>query len=259
MGLGRSAVRLALLVGILLPLLAARPAFAAAEFRTGLAVWRGVDGGFAGWERNRVALRPDGRLELAADGGEATSPETPTAFGVAEAIPSWNVDAPSGGWVEVFLRARTRGHWSAWYQLGVWAADDAVVQRHSVAGQRDADGSVATDTLQLRAPADALQLRLRLHGPPDGRPVVRNAAIAYSTAPSAPSAVSTGNPSLWRGALPVPACSQMVYPDGGRAWCSPTSTSMVLGYWQQDGGPCEPRVRAAVAGVYDAVYRGHGN
>ena len=235
------------------------PVAAAAAFQTGLAVWRAADRGFADWERAGVALRPDGRLELADADGEATSPETATSFGAIEAIPSWNVDTPPGGWVEVFLRARVGGRWTAWYALGVWAPDDAVVRRHSVARQRDDDGQVLTDTLRLNAPADALQLRLRLHGTPDALPVVRNAAIAYSTAPTAPPDVSTGDRSLWRGPLPVPACSQMVYPDGGRAWCSPTSTSMVLSYWRQDDGPCEPRVRAAVAGVYDAVYRGHGN
>jgi len=57
----------------------------------------------------------------------------------------------------------------------------------------------------------------------------------------------------------VPCCSQMVYENGGNVWCSPTSVSMVLGYWQGDEGPCETRVRAAVAGVYDYVYEGHGN
>jgi len=35
--------------------------------------------------------------------------------------------------------------------------------------------------------------------------------------------------------------------------------SMIVGYWARDGGPCEPRVRAAVDGVYDWVYDGHGN
>jgi hypothetical protein len=34
---------------------------------------------------------------------------------------------------------------------------------------------------------------------------------------------------------------------------------MVVGYWAKDGGPCEARVRAAVAGVYDWVFDGHGN
>jgi hypothetical protein len=34
---------------------------------------------------------------------------------------------------------------------------------------------------------------------------------------------------------------------------------MVLGYWAGYTGPCEPRVRAAVAGVYDWRFDGHGN
>jgi hypothetical protein len=51
----------------------------------------------------------------------------------------------------------------------------------------------------------------------------------------------------------------MVYPDGGEVWCSPTSTSMVLGYWGWMPGKCEPRVRATKDGVFDWVYDGHGN
>jgi hypothetical protein len=34
---------------------------------------------------------------------------------------------------------------------------------------------------------------------------------------------------------------------------------MVLKYWAKDTGPCEPVVRAAVAGVNDWVYDGYGN
>ena len=34
---------------------------------------------------------------------------------------------------------------------------------------------------------------------------------------------------------------------------------MVLSYWEGYTGACEPRVRAAVGGVYDWTYDGHGN
>jgi hypothetical protein len=58
--------------------------------------------------------------------------------------------------------------------------------------------------------------------------------------------------------LNVPQCSQMVYPDGGNVWCSPTTIAMLLGYWQGRGS-CSQRVHHAVAGVYDWCYDGHGN
>jgi hypothetical protein len=51
----------------------------------------------------------------------------------------------------------------------------------------------------------------------------------------------------------------MVYPDGGNTWCSPTCLSMVMAFWEGDGGEPEPRVRRAVAGVYDRAWEGCGN
>lgn len=252
------ALRLAALLLLAVPIL---PAHAATGFRTGFVRWRAADGAFVGWERRGTLVSADGKLELPAPGtGEADSPPVDLAFPAAEVVPSWNADAPAGATVELFLRAHLGDRWTDWYAMGVWTADDTPGARHSVAGQRDGDAAVATDTLQLRrAGADALQLRVRLTGAEDARPSLRNVALAYSTTPAAQPEVAKGDAALWRGALPVPVCSQMVYRDGGNAWCSPTSTSMVLGYWSHDDGPCEPRVRAAVAGVFDAVYHGHGN
>lgn len=122
---------------------------------------------------------------------------------------------------------------------------------------------MAVDTLVItnkKVPANAFQLKLRLFSA-DGTatPTVRNASVAYSTSPAKKATLSTGNKPLWGKELNVPQCSQMIYPDGGNVWCSPTSTSMVLGYWGIDPGPCEPRVRAAVAGVWDWLYDGGGN
>jgi hypothetical protein len=79
--------------------------------------------------------------------------------------------------------------------------------------------------------------------------------------------------------LPVPRYSQEIhageYPQfdgGGEAWCSPTSTSMIVAYW--NGGPApadyayvlqdypnvvDPWVDFAAARTYDYHYQGAGN
>lgn len=281
-------VQLALTLSLCLAVLA--PASAAkSDYRTGFTRWRAAADQFSAWQLSGVTRTSDGSLQLnpatasagtdpyapgAYNGhnfynggsfivGEATSPVVATSFGFFEAIASWNATTPAGTWIETQIRARTGGRWTKWYNLGVWASDTSTVERHWVNGQGDADGYVGVDTLVLSAKktaATALQVKVRLFSA-DGAavPNVRNISVAYSTRADKPSSLAAGNPANWDRLLNVPECSQMVYPDGGEVWCSPTSTSMVLGYWNNDTGPCEPRVRAAVAGVYDWLYDGHGN
>jgi hypothetical protein len=196
--------------------------------------------------------------------GEATSPEITTAFNYKEAIASWNASTPPGSWVEIQFRAQYSGtRWSKWYVLGIWAADDSAVRRHSVKLQGDSDGFVAVDTFvssNKKQATNKFQLKLRLFSA-DGTATasVQNASVAYSTTAPKSASASAGNPTRWNTSLNVPECSQMVYPDGGEVWCSPTSTSMVLAYLDGYSGACEPRVRAAVEGVFDWIYDGHGN
>ena len=171
--------------------------------------------------------------------------------------------------------------WTPWYSLGIWTANDGGVvkphgrvartggcdantpeiTRHSIARQEDADARVATDTVVLRRglTAAALQLAVRLHRSPGvaESPSVHALFAATSGHPTPLSTLS--RPTVFDLLIPLSQCSQMVYPDGGEVWCSPTAVSMVLARWLSDTGSCEPRVRAAVAGVYDHVYRGHGN
>jgi peptidase C39-like protein len=260
------------------------------EYRTGLLRWRSATDGFAAWELGGgVTRRADGAvaLEPAAaatetdpfpaggyrgrnfyNGGsyqvaEATSPLADSGFGFSQAVVSWDADTPPGTWIEAQARVRLGQRLSRFYRLGIWAADSTTVERHSVEDEHDADGRVKVDTLVLEpaaGPADAVQVRFRLFSArPETSPAVRLAAVALSTPPARPPSTSPGDPARWNRVLDVPSCSQRDYPDGGQAWCSPTATSMVLGYWSNDTGPCEPRVRAAVAGVYDWVYDGHGN
>jgi Peptidase_C39 like family len=196
--------------------------------------------------------------------GEATGPIVTTPFAFTEAVASWNAGTPPGTWIELQIRVRFDMRWSKWYNLGVWASDNSTIERHSVKQQDDTDGYVAADTLVVtnEQPAPtALQLKVRLFSATGALiPAVHNLSVAYSTtAHEAAPILLKGNPERWNRLLNVPECSQMVYADGGEVWCSPTSTSMVLKYWAGDAGPCEPAVRAAVAGVYDWVYDGHGN
>ena len=258
-------------------------------YQTGFIRWRAAENGFNGWTLSGVKLNRRHELEFvpttatagsdpyaagAYNGGnyynggsflvgEATSPEISTAFNYQEAITSWNASTPTGSWVEVQFRAQYGTRWSKWYILGIWASDSSTVARHSVNAQGDSDGFVAVDTFissNKKETTNKFQLKLRLFSTNgSATPSVRNASVAYSTSAPKTGSISTGNPALWNTLINVPECSQMVYPDGGEVWCSPTSTSMVLGYLNHDTGPCEPRVRAAVEGVFDWIYDGHGN
>ncbi len=194
--------------------------------------------------------------------GEAVGPVLTVPFAFTEAIASWNATTPAGTWVEVLLRARVAGQWTKWYNMGVWASGTGTIQRHSVASQGDTNGYVATDTLVLTAKkvtADALQLRVRLFSANSAAPSIQRLSLTYNTPVTKKNGVSAGSAANWNTLINVPQCSQMIYPDGGNVWCSPTSTSMVLGFWGIDPGPCEPRVRNAVAGTYDVTYDGNGN
>ena len=257
-------------------------------YQTGFIRWRAADNGFSGWSLSGVKFNT-GALEFdsttatagtdpyapgAFNGGnyynggsffvgEATSPEITTDFNYKEAIASWNAATPAGSWLEIQFRAQYGTRWSKWYVLGIWASDYSTIERHSVNLQGDSDGFVAVDTFvssAKRATTNKFQLKFRLFSE-DGTstPIVSNASVAFSTSSPKHASVSDGNPANWNTLINVPECSQMVYPDGGEVWCSPTSTSMVLGHLNNDTGPCEPRVRAAVEGVFDWVYDGHGN
>lgn len=256
-------------------------------YETSLLRWRASAHQFDSWSRQGTALTPTGALTLdpgtAVAGtdpfgpggyrggtyynggtfrvGQASSGLISTAGGFSEAIASWNASTPAGTWIETLIRAHVNGRFTKSYNLGIWASGSSTVARHSVRAQGDADGFVAVDTLILdkKLRADGFELTFRLFSENAEVPTVGAASLAMSRDYNKMGEFVSGDPGRWNTLLAVPECSQMVYPDGGTVWCSPTSTSMVVAYWKQETGPCEPRVRAAVEGVYDWVYDGHGN
>lgn len=166
-----------------------------------------------------------------------------------ELIPSWNSQTGAAGQLSVEVQAQIGPGWTPWYSFGTWSAAEG---RRSAKGQKDAQGQVLTDTLRLGARASAFRYRLTLLG--SGSSV---GLLAFNTSdrgsrsgrPSAPS-----DRAAWGRINEVVPRSQMLYPGGGEAWCSPTSVSMILARYGTD-----VTVPAAARGTYDQAYEGTGN
>jgi hypothetical protein len=215
--------------------------------------------------------------------GTWTSGWQPAGFPFLELVSSWNADTPAGTWIQVEMRATASGdgHMTKWYVMGRWAYGDADIHRTSVGGQGDKDGYIAIDTFVPKNPMSAYQLRLTLYravGTNATPRVTRLGAVVSDPVTIKPySASATTMSSTVE--LPVPAYSQEIhrgeypqYDNGGEAWCSPTSTSMVVAYWGR--GPAaadyayvlndypttsDPQVDYAARFVFDYHYNGAGN
>ncbi len=195
--------------------------------------------------------------------GRLTSPVYETATWFDTLVPSWRAMTPAGTWLELEVRVRSCGSWSRWFGMGVWGTGS--VERHSVDGQEEGSCRVLTDTLQSTGPvfADAYRYRLTLFSEERGvSPAVRGVCVTVSDSCRHGEYLETpGDRSSWGRELAVPARSQMVYPDGGEAWCSPVSLSMVMAYWADRTGKkdLDQPVPAVVWGTYDYAYGGNGN
>jgi hypothetical protein len=212
------------------------------------------------------------------DSGSWTSAWHDPGFAFSQAVPSWNATTPAHTWIQVELRARTQdARETKWYVLGRWASGDEDFHRTSVPGQGDKDGYVAIDTFVPKKAMLAYQLRLTLYRETNSgaSPSVSKLAtvVANDADPYVPSATTMTSELI----LPVPEYSQEIhaghYPQfdgGGEAWCSPTSTAMMLAFWGRSPTPDDyswvtppdhedPWVDHAARFTYDYNYNGAGN
>src|SRR5918995_1109513 len=212
------------------------------------------------------------------ESGSWTSAWHDPGFAFSQAVPSWNAATPAQTWIQVELRARTQdSRETKWYVLGRWASGDADFHRTSVPGQGDKDASIAIDTFLPKRAMLAYQLRLTLYrevGSGASPSVTKLSTVAANDAdPYVPSATTMTTAMT----LAVPEYSQEIhaghYPEydgGGEAWCSPTSTAMILAFWRR--GPTaadyswvtppdhqDPWVDQAARFTYDYNYNGAGN
>lgn len=223
-----------------------------------------------------------GPHDVAYESGTWTSDSVTSPFAFDELVASWNATTPDGTWIQTEMRAAGAGRTTKWYILGIWASADTTIHRTSRSAQGDADGFVAIDTFvraKKAAPLGSYQLRVTLYrantASASATPTVR--FIGAMTSAESDFAI----PSTFGGVpreLAVPRLSQEVhrgefpqYDGGGEAWCSPTSTAMVLRFWgsgptdaQMDAWPetigiADREVDYAARYVYDWNYQGAGN
>ncbi|MBT2398897.1 peptidase C39 family protein [Streptomyces sp. ISL-100] len=211
-----------------------------------------------------------------------TSPVHRSTVPATEVIASWNAHTPAGTWLAVELHGTySDGTTTPWYVMGRWAAGDADIKRTSVDDQSDGRSSIWTDTFSMNSTAGALrlasyQLRLTLHRKPGTQltPTVWRLGAMASDIPDR-FTVPASQPGVSR-ELVVPRYSQNThigqypeYDNGGEAWCSPTSSQMIIEYWGRkptaadlawvNPAFADPQVCHAARFTFDYQYDGCGN
>lgn len=204
--------------------------------------------------------------------GTLTSPVIKTKQEITTIISSWDATTPTGTWLEVHVRTLENASWTHWYDLPIWASDFSTISRHSVDGQADDGGSIATDTYytnNVNATAYQLSYTLFTTSPSTSLTLRRISAIAsFDVTDSSQFPVVAPDKSAWGINLPVPERSQNLtqytglgFGGGGEVWCSPTSTSMVAAYWSKLLGDSalNETVPDTARDTYDYTYDGTGN
>ncbi|NGO47239.1 peptidase C39 family protein [Streptomyces ureilyticus] len=211
-----------------------------------------------------------------------TSPVHRLAVPSTEVIASWNAHTPAGTWLQIELAGTySDGTKTPWYVMGRWAAGDQDIRRTSVDDQSDDKSSVWTDTFAIDDPAsglrlDSYRLRLTLYRKPGAKstPTVWRLGAMGSDIPDR-FTVPASKPRLAK-ELTVPRYSQEThigqypeYDNGGEAWCSPTSSQMIIEYWGRKPTAeelawvnpdfADPQVCHAARFTYDYQYEGCGN
>ncbi|QNS07402.1 peptidase C39 family protein [Streptomyces xanthii] len=214
-----------------------------------------------------------------------TSPVHTLSVPATEVIASWNARTPAGTWIEVELQGTySDGGKTPWYVMGRWTAGDdkdADIRRTSVDDQSDGKSSIWTDTFSIDDASSGLRLvsyrlRLTLLRTPgaDTAPTVWRLGAMGSDVPDR-FTVPASAPGL-AAELKVPRYSQNIhagqypeYDNGGEAWCSPTSSQMIIEYWGREPSSddlswvnpdyADPQVCHAARFTYDYQYEGCGN
>ncbi len=177
-----------------------------------------------------------------------------------EAIVSWNVEHPEGAVLKVEARAIQDGVPTKWYTMADWSYDTSLHPRESINGQKDDHGTVDTDTLRLKQPAQQIELNVTMQNDGTGEaPSLKYLSVCFSDTQD-PKADEPKASDAWGKTLDVPERAQNNYPNGG-VLCSATSVSMML--WHYANVLNRPELNQDVpvveSMVWDSVFKGAGN
>ncbi|MCB0825684.1 MAG: hypothetical protein KDC26_05805, partial [Armatimonadetes bacterium] len=146
---------------------------------------------------------------------------------IHEVIPSWEAQMPVGAKLEFEFSVPSEN--PRWYKVGTWAIDQT---RTSTNDQSDETAAVYTDTFRCKSVSTVLSLRITATPNALGElPSIEKARLIITPKESNWEARSPQT-SIWGKVLEPPRRAQMSYENGG-VLCSPTSVSMLLGYWAQ--------------------------
>jgi hypothetical protein len=209
--------------------------------------------------------------------GEWTSPWQDTGFPARTLIPSWSISTPGRTWAMIEVRVRSGATIGSWDTVARYATGTSDIKRTSYPTQSDDLTQLSTDTLVANSGKtfSGWQVRVRLMQSvtTSAKPTiyaVNGVAATYTTRTAGTSV--TGMTSTKD--LSVPMSSQMTHKGqhpqwggGGEAWCSPTSTSMVMRYSGHGATPAdyawtryqEGFVNDAARYTFDHRYEGTGN
>lgn len=181
--------------------------------------------------------------------GTVESPvvEVPAPFD--DLVASWNAETPKGASVEMAAQVRQDGRWSKWFRLSRFSPGNS----ESFDRQEDAAGLVETDTLRLKAKADAFRWRITLVSAGAREARLTRVAVTLGDRDELPAEPEAFLPGPWVRELKLAPRSQLEEDAKVRGdICSPTSLAMVLEFWGT--AKTTPEVYAAVldktAGIY---------
>ncbi len=190
------------------------------------------------------------RLTSSATSGTASFAGASAPILTNNAVPSWNIDLPSGTGARMEIRAVNPSTSTIWYEVGRIGTIPGGIKRHT----SDSYGYIDIDTLMLYTTWPQIEYRVTLYSNTAGiTPTLRLMSLCYADTSTLISYVPLPAPGVTT-SWPVPWRSQYWVPSIGSVICGPTSLTMAEDYFG-----CNLPTETVAADAYDSNNKLYGN